>query len=535
MKALYSYGTVNENKKQSTSTLEYSAKAADGKTYGIVKECNHFYIKQATDGKEKLAESYNYIGGYMNKNDYRYESYANALKNFELKLASINEAHDAKVNISTLDPFKKENIIAEATDKMRNEIARQRQIMYNASMIMNESANYAVKGGAACTTSQPEAETGAKGDKMEGSKEVKADPNYKGSKVGLDKKAEPFKENPSKSKDLKESCEGGSCDTDFDEGMGKGRDPKQVGWDMECQQKVNEEGEKEWDKGLPKSAGVGEADTDHNNDPFNKTVNEAAEDELGDENVEDVETDEDDLDFDDDFDFDDEDFDVDVEGEEDIDGLGDEEVNLDVDVEDSEEAPVDEPAIEDGVDESDPESVKAEIERLQNLLADLEGTEDTPEDEPALEDGEGEGEDLGDEVSIEDNTDFEENEEEFGDDDFNSEENFEDDDKMFESKKSFMNSIVESVVKSILKEDELHDFGKHPGYRKQPMTLPTTGEDKNEHGEDWNDDSVHSEEPFGSKIGNGSPFNELVNAVTKDVMYQLKHGVKIEGDKKKAE
>ena len=493
MKALYTYGQTNENKSQSNSTLEYSAKAADGKTYGIVKECNHFYIKQAVDGKENIAEGYNYIGGYMNKNNYRYDSYNNALKNFELKLASINEAHDAKVDVTTLDPFKKENIIAEASDKMKAEIARQRQIMYNASMIMNESCDYAVKGGKACATSQPEAETGAKGDKVEGSKDAKANPDYKGSHISLEKKAEPFKENPSKSKDLKEGCEGGSCDTDFDEGMNKGQEPATIGWDMEGQEKVNEEGEKEWDKGLPSSAGVGEADTDNNNGPFNKSVNEGAEDELGDdvEGEEDVDLDvnsdvegEDGIDDVDDFDFDEED-DIDLDGD-----------DLDVDFD---------------------EELEGEDELGNEEDVDLEGEEDI---------------DLGADDELGDDTDFDEGvSDEEGS--FEGEEDF-DDEPMHESKKQFMNRIVESVVRDMLKEDELHDFGKHPGYRKKPMTLPPTGEDKNEHGEDWNDESVHSEEPFGKQIGDSSPFNQLVNAVTKDVMYQLKHGVQLD-NKKKAE
>ena len=90
-----------------------------------------------------------------------------------------------------------------------------------------------------------------------------------------------------------------------------------------------------------------------------------------------------------------------------------------------------------------------------------------------------------------------------------------------ESKRSYMNYIVESVVNNILNEDELHVWGKHPGYRKKPMNLPATGEDKNQWGEDWNDDSVYSEEPFGNKIGDGSPYNILVDAITKDVMSQL--------------
>ena len=540
MKALYTYGTVNENKKQSTSTLEYSAKAADGKTYGIVRECNHWYIKQAANGKEKLAEGYDYIGGYMNKNNYKYDSYNNALKNLELKLSSINEACEGKVNISTLDPFKKEIVLAEASDKMKNEIARQRQIMYNAGMIMNEAKDYAVKGGPACSTSQPEAETGKKGDKVEGSKDAKANPEYEGSKTsGVEKKAEPFKENPTAAKDIKESCDGKSCDTDFDAGLKSFGSTENGEADTEHNndpftQSVNEEGEKEWDKGLPGSAGVGEADTDHNNDPFNKNVNEGIEDEPSD--------DEDDFDFeDDDFDFEDDELDdTDVDTPEgDVDGIegevdsleGDDTTDTDFDagVEDVDDS------LEDGeemVDENDPESIRNEIERLQSLLADLEGGEDELEDEL--------GDEPVDDVPSEDDIDNVEgedidnapadDEDGFGaepEDDFDDEDDFQ-----FEGKKSFMNSIIESVVKSVLKEDELHDFGKHPGYRKKPMDLPPTGEDKNEHGEDWNDESVHSEEPFGKQIGDSSPFNQLVQAVAQDVMYQLKHGVPLDNKKK---
>ena len=553
MKALYTYGTVNESKKQSNSTLEYSAKAADGKTYGIVKECNHFYIKQAADGKEKLAEGYDYIGGYMNKNNYRYDSYANALKHLELKLSSINEAHDAKVDVTTLDPFKKEIVLAEATDKMKAEIARQRQIMYNASMIMNESTDYAVKGGKACTTSQPEAETGAKGDKAEGSKEAKAQPDYKGSHVGLDKKAEPFKENPGKGKDMNESCEGGSCDTDFDAGLksfGSTADGK-ADTDHNndpFNKSVNEEDEKEWDKGLPASAGVGEADTDHNNDPFNKSVNESSEDDLdvdvkGDED-EDINSDDDDFDFGDDIDTDvDVDTDTDsVDSDEDVDldddtlsDEGDEDIDTDVDsdLEDNEDVDLGDDTLSDEGDEdvdlgdeTDPEYLRSEIERLQGLLNDIEGGDETSDLDSDLGD-----DTLSDEGDFDaEDTDFDE-----GLDSYDEDEDLNDD--MYESKRNFMNSIVESVVKSLkgsINEDELHVFGKHPGYRKKPMQLPPTGEDKNEHGEDWNDESVHSEEPFGKQIGDSSPFNELVNNVTKDVMYQLKHGVTLD-NKKKAE
>ena len=84
-----------------------------------------------------------------------------------------------------------------------------------------------------------------------------------------------------------------------------------------------------------------------------------------------------------------------------------------------------------------------------------------------------------------------------------------------------MNRIVESVVNKMINEDELHVFGKHPGYQKKPMNLPATGEDKNKWGEDWNDESVYDEQPFGTKIGDSAPFNKIVDAITKDVLTQL--------------
>ena len=528
MRALCTYGTVNEDKKQSNYTLEYHATAADGKEYGIIKECSHFYIKSTTPDKKNLAESYQYIGGWANKKNYEYESYNNALKNFELKLESINEAHDSKVNVETLDPFKKENLVVEGTEAMKNEIARQRQIMYNAAMLMNESTDYAVKGGEACSTSQPEAEAGEKGDKAKGSKEAKADPNYKGSKIGLDKKAAPFEENPKGINEVASPNEG-----DFDEGA------KPFG-----------------------TAQNGEADTEHNNNPFTDSVNEAEEDDKS-EGVKD-----DDVEGNDDFADDDFDFDFDEEGEESFDDdVADDEpvddelatdTDLDAGVEDvdddfASDDDVDFPSVGDGDElggdsdlaskiadlEAQLAALKAQVEDCdKDIAADDVAADDVADDDVEVNDdlaGE-DGTDVEDDVDFGDEEDFEDEDdfEDFGEDD---EESFDDDDddEMYEAKKKVMDRIVESVVRQALKEDELHDFGKHPGYRKKPMDLPPTGQDKNEHGEDINDDSVHNEEPFGKQIGDGSPFNQLVDAVTKDVMYQLKKGAPIEGENKKKE
>jgi hypothetical protein len=101
-----------------------------------------------------------------------------------------------------------------------------------------------------------------------------------------------------------------------------------------------------------------------------------------------------------------------------------------------------------------------------------------------------------------------------------------------ESRKRELLPIVESLVKSIkgqrLAEEgtKLNDFGKHPGYRKKPMSLPKTGSDNEKGMKDWNDESVYSEQPFGNKIGDSAPF-DIVQKVTDSVMEALKGKKKI--------
>lgn len=546
MKDLYTYGKeLNESSKSNAYTLEHSAMAADGKTYGIIRECNKYYIKSASKGKETIAESYEYIGGICNKKNYEYSSYNNALKNFELKMASINEACDGKVNISTLDPFKKGDFIVEGTERMKDEIARQRQIMFNVSMLMNEGTeigagrkNDVVK----FDGKQPEAENGKKGDECVADKKADAKPEYAGSKTnGVDKKVAPFNNNTTKCEDqLKEECECGSesCDCKKDwgsEGIGKGKDPKKMGWGIDGQQTVNEE-EEDWaSKGLPSTPGVGEADSDHNNQPFNKTVNEEEDMEFAD----DVEGDDVDVDAEGEEDFDfgtEDDMDFDSEGEEDFEGEDE------MDMEDDAEFVDDE---EDFDVEGGNDDIMAQIEELQAqidaLKAQLEGGEEELDVEDDMDfDAEGEedfgmeDDEFGDEESLdaeldaEDDMDFDAE----GEDDFEGEDEMDmEDDALMESKRDKMNSIVESVVNSILSEDEIHAWGKHPGYQKKPMELPSTGQDKNQWGEDWNDESVYSEQPFGTKIGDGAPFEKMVNAITKDVVNKLSEA--INGGKKK--
>lgn len=656
MKGLMTYGTqVNEDARPiSTCSLEYRAKAADGKTYGIIREGHRYYIKSASAGQEAIAESYQYLGGFNNKRDYEYDSYAKALKNFELKMASINEACDGKVNIQTLNPFRANEVLVEGTKKMKNEIARQRQIMYNAAMLMNEESGI----GKAPISSQPESEHANSGDEdTPFTQSVTPDMDFDGKNAETPKsQSEPYGNGGKapKGKDVQvdgsvagmhpsggkvvrvnegvEGMEGGeqhdpselasllkdnlvrftftkkdgstrhACGTqnleiakeygaaiptgvqperpgvipfiDLDmkaedmapEDVAKGRFWKScredsvdsidevisveevLGGSQETPELGGEEGEAP--AGLPDEGGVDETadsleDGDDSDDEFDDLsgieddpeARAAAEEDMkseygddyipmdeGGSDLEDMDDDDDDLDDIDDFDDEDEPSIGDEDGDEldqvddfdDEEGLG------------GEEGDAIEPEGED-VDETDPESVRAEIERLQAVLDGLEGKEDGEHLEP-----EGDDNVLSDEGGDETEPSREEGEEtepsveDSGESQEPSDEEDNELEHLDEAKLAVLNRLARKVAANILKEETLHDFGKHPGYRKKPVELPETGEDQNEHGKDWNDDSVHSEEPFGQSKGDSKPYSNtlerdaLAMKITDKVMESLK-------------
>ena len=136
MKALMGYGLQTESKKAPYSSVENQKLGADGNVYGIVREGTKYYIKSASNKQNLVKEDFNYIGGFRNRKDYQYDSFADAQKNFDMKMMSLKEAANKQdYNISSWDLDKKENVVVEATDKMRSEINRSRQIMMNAMRI----------------------------------------------------------------------------------------------------------------------------------------------------------------------------------------------------------------------------------------------------------------------------------------------------------------------------------------------------------------------------------------------------------------
>lgn len=586
MKGLMTYGAVNEKKENNGGAMEYHSLGADGKSYGIIRENQKFYIKVAPKSKEMVVEAYEYIGGFNNKKAYEYSSYSNALKNFEMKMMSINEAHNPKVNMDTQLFEAKGEVMTEGTKEMMSEIARQRQIMNNVAAILNESSSISMN-----NTGVPEALKtsgfNAKiGEPFNVTAKAELDGDFKKTAEKPEKQGEPFGDSAKaeKEKDA-EYVPNGSVANQKPKGgkVVKVDESTKKVWEMMAKLDksftLNESCDEWGSCGLPSSEGVGSPDghlmEDENIAGFADDNFEGGEAEADDVEPEDEfggdEMPEDDFDAeemsDEDSEFGDEEddeysFDFDEEGDE----FGDEEEEFDA--EEDMEMDVDGDGEIGGDAEID--ALRTEIEQLKAEIASLKGDE-MPEDEFGSEEemGDEEGfyadpDELGDDEMADDEFEGEEGdfedeempEDEFGaeeemdeefnpetdaqydefdesmldeyddeEDEFEGEEMPEDEFGISESRKKELMPIIENLVKTIkgkntINEEgtKLNDFGKHPGYRKKPMSLPTTGSDNENGMKDWNDESVYSEQPFGSKIGDSAPFDKIVKTVTDSVM-----------------
>ena len=121
------------------SSVKYHANGADGKVYGILREGNKFYIKQTESGKENIAESYDYIGGFMNKKENEFRSYNDATKHLELKLISLNEAYGKSEAVSAVE--KNNDTYAVLTEDARKDLNRMHEIFENSMHVAKGRLN----------------------------------------------------------------------------------------------------------------------------------------------------------------------------------------------------------------------------------------------------------------------------------------------------------------------------------------------------------------------------------------------------------
>lgn len=461
MKGLMTYGIQTASKK---NPVNESFEGADGNIYAIIREGAKYYIKSTPKGNELVQESFNYIGGFMNKRNNEYSSYNQASKNLELKLRSLNESYGVNKSVELLNPEKKENLMVEMTDAMKASLARYRQIINNTCSIMQESAVISPSNTGTPEAPKTSAFSPKIGEPFTNTAEASLDKDLKATSDNPEKQGEPFGDN-SKTEEYKDAqyVPQGSVANQKPSG-GK---VVRVNENEEYEETIEECDE--WGScGLPTNAGVGNVgDTS----PFEQVVKENTEDVVGfdDENTIEEENNEEDSDLE----LDDIDMDLDGEESEDVDDIDIDDIDDSEDSEDEEVEDFEDEEIEDnGVEEDEIESLKSEIEELKSMIHALMNDENE-EDEYELELDDEEGFDNDEEGFDNDEEGFDNEEEGFDDEEqsFDNEEkeDFEDEFDTMEESCHKVNEGIEHDV--LLSGDDVNPYDM--AYPQKPWYIHT--------------------------------------------------------------
>lgn len=464
MLELMKYGINESASKTSAPRVEYKVKAADGLTYGIVNEGTKFYIKVAPKkDTEILNEDFDYIGGEMNKKANEYHSYSAASKNLDLKIMQINENHkEAKkviVEASKKEPAADWQI--NETVEMRNAINRMNQISKNVGYILTE-------GSIPSEHTLPEAPAKNPSDEKVNSPFTDT-AVANGDKDFTDK--ETNYEKPS----------GSPYSKDANAALTSDKKPSMGG-----------------DNGNAYTDGCKYCPTDSvaNQHPSGGKVTRADEHKRRTIKL----TEEQLLAWEKDPSF------MDKSHGTEIGSSAPYENELDGKTSNQGEAPT-EPIHEDEV-----------VHNSDSALYNNSGTGEIGDDGDPFKEKENSTAEADNGVIAEG---------EFDDEDIAGFDGYDDEELPFpevegdEYEVEFDDDEPYEDEEAALYEDKLNDFGKHPAYRKQPMTLPPNKEVAPNGARDWNDDSAEGEEEFGKRIGSSAPFNKAVKVLTDSIMESL--------------
>ena len=540
MRNLMKYG-IDESKKTPYTGVEYE-KENGGKLYGIVREGTKYYIKISPNKKGKLAENYEYIGGFRNRKDNEYKSFAEAQKQFDLKMMSINEANapEKKIVVESWNPDKQEELTVESTDRMKREISRERQIMLNATRINEKKSQNLAPISETCKENCESECDGYDFKDAENPKDSfrkkkheegdakKANPDYKDAKI--EEASEPLAWH-STGKD----AAGNIADTYMDKSHGTEigdsapfNDAK--GKDIDDKEGTSTTGE--MNNGVVEGKSMAMDNGDNQNNPavgvgkIGDTAPFDAEDGRQiDEDIDDINAD----------------ADVEDDATPDVEGGADDDFADDADLGDDDSLDGDDEGLDDddAFDADEDDDVDPDLHDLQNQISDLNDKLDAVldavgGDEPTVDDSEYEDDDLygdDDDEPIEDCMAFESRRRNGA--------------QVYESRayrQMRMNEARRNRARRINEEDgmkpfsdagrvprgnmnKLNDFGKHPAYQKKVMSLPRTSMQEFPGYYDMNDDSVYNENPYGEKIGSGAPFEvdpeEIENTIAESIMRHL--------------
>lgn len=528
MYRLMNYG-MNESKKTTANQgiVEYSQLGADGKTYGILKEGTKYYVKVAPKKNTAiLAEDYDYVGGRDRRK--AYDSYSKASNALNLQLISVNEACGSKQAVkSQFNLNESAEWKTAQTKEARTELNRFYQLVSRVDGLLNENVHYINENDKTYSekpTKAPKGSTGKGGqqqptgikekDWTKDNSKVNAEKDYnnygvKGNSPSgkydaasgvkhIDQtEGNPYQEKAKTSKEQGKSVSENrrtvklseeqerqitAWRRDFvhndEEGLVDRSHGTEIGDTAPWTDNVNESFEtSEWDEGLPGQPGTGDAkpyDNPFDNksgvrQPVSETFmdNGDAMDEgiiyevtLDDPTMMDSMSSEDEDAFDD----------MAYDG-----AFGDPEPDFgDTSYE----------GLADGISDDDLNGEGPDD--IDSLLSDIPDTDEEGEDPISGWDDTDANSGLGSQYGMTHAWDDE-----------------------------------PAIEQGNLDEAVLNDFGKHPAYRKKPMTLPQNA-DGSKWGEDWNDESTKGEQPYGRQIGHsGDPFTDVVNAITNAVVTSL--------------
>lgn len=507
----------NEPKK-AISNIEYHANGADGKVYGILKEGTKYYIKTTEVGKENIAESYDYINGFVNRRENEYKSYNDATKHLELKLMSLNEAYGKKEDVSTVDFKRSEKVFENLTEEARKEINRMNQIIENCDKIGRDCVCDPESKGSA----SPE-NTEKNNDPFD--KKVTPDMDYAGSKGTVGESTDD-----DKVKNVEDDLQSDEMKRDYSNLDGSGNDKKYKKTEDDLEGKSVAAQNPSGGKVVRVNEGLFELDPDMA--PGNEFNIDDTEEMLSDP------------------------------------ALDEPAVNPEEPVDEPLEEPVGEPGadvvgVDDGAEDDGIEQLEEMLNEFLNEDDDLVAGDNkvmTHEDNPingtnnGIDDEKSEDwKRVGDEVNIK------EEDEGYGEADKSEETETMDNykfgyndekrlpaqswDKMNESEKRLVKSLTESIYNKLVSESSstgrvekyiqrlvneeitrLDAWGKHPKFGKEPMTTPPNKEKfVGTADRDWNDDSAKGEKRYGLKIGDGKPFDEkVVDLLTDQVLAKIK-------------
>ena len=501
MVELMNYGMNESSHKSSAPRVEYQVKAADGLTYGIVNEGTKFYIKVAPKKDTQIVnEDFDYIGGELNKKENEYKSYSAASKNLDLKIMQINEAHKdtQKVIVEASKKAPEADWQINETVEMRNEINRMNQISKNVAHILTEGSSvpseHTLPEAPAKNPSQEKVNSPFTDTAVaDGEKEfTKTETNYEKPNGTPYSKATNAKMTSDKAP--KTNGDNGNAYTDGAQYAPKNSVANQhptggkVTRADESKEKrtikLTEEQVLAWNKEngdyMDKSHGthIG-LSTPYEDELDGKTSNQ------GEAPTEPIRE---------------------AEGP----------------VYNSDTTLYNNPGTGEVAHDGDPfkEGEGSSAEADNGVIAES----DFDDDDVAGFDGYYDDDDYIDDEYEEDDVPFPEVE----DDDDEYELEFDEDPAARDAATNDMND--ENFIQnddwdnddnSGLNEDELHDFGKHPAYRKRPMTLPPNKEVAPNGARDWNDESAEGEDPYGKRIGSSAPFEKAVQEITNSIMESM--------------